>query len=95
MSKAYVLVFNENFSTRENLVEVLNKCKSVITWRYDLSNAIYIISDKEAYEISAEIEVLNPPGSSLYMLLEYNGNAQGRTSEETWHLLNNKFHLPK
>lgn len=94
MSKSYVLVFNSNFGERENLVKILDQCQTVIIWRYDLTNAIYIVSNNTAFEICEELERLNPPGNARYMLLEYNGNAQGRTSKETWHLLNNKHHKP-
>ncbi|UTZ27771.1 hypothetical protein HB761_14060 [Vibrio campbellii] len=90
MKKAYVLVYNDGLGTREQLIEALNQCRTVITWRYDMANAIYIISENTADEIAKDLETIRPPGNSRYLLLEYNGNAQGRATEETWYLLNNK-----
>ena len=92
MNKSYLLVFNNDFGDREHLVKILDQCQTVMTWRYDMTNVIYIISQNSAFEISTELEKLNPPGSSRYMVVEYNGNAQGRATDETWFLLNNKHH---
>ncbi len=94
MNKSYLLVFNSNVGNREDLVTIRDQCETVITWRYDMTNAIYLVSQNSAFEICEELERLNPPGDSRYMVLEYNGNAQGRTSEDTWFLLNNKYHKP-
>lgn len=59
-----------------------------------MTNAIYIISENSAHEIAMELESHIPPRDARYMILEYNGNAQGRVTEESWYLLNNKEFKP-
>ncbi len=94
MRKAYVLVFNTQYAPREKITEALDKCPTVLTWRYDLSNGIYIISENSAQEIANEIESHLGSGPGRYLVLEYTGNSQGRLTEESWYLLNNKYHKP-
>jgi len=94
MKKAYVWVFNTNFASRRKFVEVLDECKTVLIWRYDLSNGIYIISENSAHEIAKEIERRVGTGPGRFLLLEYTSNSQGRLTDESWHLLNNKYIKP-
>lgn len=95
MRKAYLLVFNTAYASREKLIEALDQCRTVITWRYDLSHAIYIISENSAHEIATELEMHTGTGPGRYLILEYTGNSQGRLTGESWHLLNEKYHKPK
>ncbi len=94
MRKAYLLVFNTSFADRKAIIDTLNICDTVITWRYDLSHAIYIISEYSAHDIAKELEShLGTQGR--YLVLEYTENSQGRLTGESWYLLNNKYHKPK
>lgn len=91
MAKSYLLVYSDVFSTRENLIEALNSCSTVRFWRYDMPNTFYLTSESSAFEISDELaNKINSDGK--YIVLEYNGNAQGVLTKESWYLLNNKQH---
>jgi hypothetical protein len=94
MNKSYVLVFNTAYKSQKELTEILDKCRTVITWRYDLTNAIYIISANTAFEIAVEIERFVGVNNGRYIILEYNGNSQGRLTEESWYFLNEKHVKP-
>jgi hypothetical protein len=57
-------------------------------------HAIYIISEHDANAIAKEIES-HLGNQGRFIVSEYNGNAQGRLTEESWYFLNNKQHKPK
>ena len=92
MTKSYLLVYNDEYSYRENLIEVLNKCSTIIFWRYDMQNTFYLTSENTAFEISDELSRYINSSNGKYIVLEYNGNAQGILTKESWYLLNNKRH---
>jgi hypothetical protein len=91
MSRSYLLVYNDAYSSQENMVEVLNKCPTIIFWRYDMPNVFYLTSENDAFAISNDLSrYINNNGK--YIVLEYNGNAQGSLTKESWYLLNNRRH---
>jgi len=91
MPKSYLLVYSDAYSSQEKIIEILNRSSTVIFWRYDMPNTFYLTSNCSAYDISAELSShLNSTGK--YIVLEYNGNAQGSLTDESWYLLNNKHH---
>lgn len=91
MRKSYLFVYNDTVGTREEIKNHLNTMSSVITWRFDMPNVFYIISENTADEIAEEFEKKAGTGGR-FIFLEYNGNAQGRLTGESWYLLNNKHH---
>lgn len=92
-AKAYLFIYNDIVGTREAVQAVLDNMTTVSTWRYDMPNVFYIISSSSAQELSQEFErKLSDRGR--YIFVEYSDNAQGRLTEETWYLLNNKTHKP-
>ncbi len=94
MKKSYIFFFNNVVGTRDQVKEYLNRMSTVITWRYDMTNTFYLISENTADEIAKEFEQLRGP-NGFYIVTEYNGNAQGRLTDESWYLLNNKQFRPK
>lgn len=94
MSKSYLLVYNDLVGTQDQVKEYLNRMPKVATWRYDMPNVFYIISEYSADQIAKDFESIAGT-KGRFIFLEYNGNAQGRLTGETWFLLNNKYHQPK
>ena len=66
----------------------------VYTWRYDMPNAFYIISDYSAGELAKQFESINGT-EGRFIFLEHSANSQGRLLPDSWFLLNNKYHKPK
>lgn len=91
MRKSYLFVYNDEVGTREKIKSILDQMSSVITWRFDMPNVFYIISERSVDEIAKEFETIAGT-NGLFIFLEYNGNAQGRLTGESWYLLNNKYH---
>jgi hypothetical protein len=90
MRKAYLIVFNTSFADLKAITDTLNVCHTVITWRYDLSNAIYVVSEESANAIAKELET-HLGSRGRYIVLEYTDNSQGRLTAESWYLLNKKY----
>lgn len=94
MRRAYLLVYSMTLGTREVVRKWADESNQVITWRYDLPYAIYLISEASASELAADLEsVLGPRGR--YIIIEASDNRQGRLPAESWHLLRHKRHKPK
>lgn len=93
MSKAYLFIYSDSVGAREQVVAHLNSMPSIAYWRYDMPNVFYLVSEDSADEIAKKFENLAGTGGK-FIFSEYNGNAQGRLTEESWFLLNNKYHKP-
>lgn len=94
MRKAYLFVYSDAVGTRDQVKDILNGMPEVITWRYDLPNCFYIISDNTADEISEQFRAKHGD-AGRWIFLEVTDNKQGFLLMETWYLLRNKDHLPK
>ena len=94
MRKAYLIIYNTSFADQKKITDTLDICRTVITWRYDLTNAIYIISENSANEIASELET-HLGSEGRYIVMEYSENSQGRLTGESWHLLQKKYHPPE
>lgn len=92
-AKSYLFIYNDTVGTREMVQAVFDGMPIVSTWRYDMPNVFYIVSSSTAQELFEEFE-RKLPNQGRFIFAEYNGNAQGRLTEETWYLLNNKTHKP-
>lgn len=92
-NKAYLFVYSDVVGTREEVQAALESMSTVATWRYDMPNSFYIVSSSSSQELSDEFE-RKLPNKGRYIFAEYNGNAQGRLTEESWYLLNNKTLKP-
>jgi len=94
MRKAYLFVYDDGVGTREQLKNVLNAMRRVATWRFDIPNCFYVISESSAQELYDEFVSLNG-SKGRFMFIETSTNRQGLMLSETWHLLTHKQHKPK
>jgi hypothetical protein len=93
MRHAYILVYSDILGTREEVTKCMDSISQVLTWRYDMPNSFYIISDNSADEIARAINKFT--GKTNFLVSEITSNKQGWLSEETWYLINNKTHKPE
>lgn len=91
MRKSYLFVYNDAVGTREQIIKILDQMITVFTWRYDMPNCFYVISEYSADSMASEFERIRG-GLGRFVFLEYTGNSQGRITAESWHLLNKGFH---
>lgn len=93
MRKAYILVYSDNLGSRAQVKECIDNISEVITWRYDMPNSFYLISENSADEIARAIHEYT--GKTKFLVSEITSNKQGWLSKDTWYLINNKKHRPK
>ena len=94
MRKSYFFVYNDTVGTREQMKNVIDRMSYVITWRYDMPNVFYIISEYSAGELARQFESINGT-KGFFIFQEHTYNSQGRLTGDSWHLLNNKYHKSK
>lgn len=87
MKRSYLLVYNNQLGTRDQVKEALNH-SPIITWRYDMPNSFYLISESSAREIAGYLK--DKLGSGRFIVSEIENNYWGFGSKETWHLIKNK-----
>ncbi len=93
MKKAYLLIYSSELGTREDVKSWANALP-VITWRYDLPNTFYLISEASASELyESLIAKLGKKGR--FLIIEAGENRQGLLPPNTWHLLRMKTHKPQ
>jgi hypothetical protein len=94
MRKAYLFLYDGDVGTREEMKNVLNSMDLVITWRFDIPNSFYIISESSAQELYEEFIAMNGK-KGRFMFIEAGENRQGQMMPDTWYLLTNKYHKKK
>lgn len=86
--RAYLLIYSGASITREQVKNWANSDPAVITWRYDLPNSFYLISDKNAQELSDAF--VKRIGEARFLITEVSDNRQGYLPKDTWYLFRNK-----
>jgi len=87
--KAYLLAYEDDLGTREQLKECFNTGGHVLFWRYDIQNAFYIISCSSAEDIYNHIKkYFNNAGK--FIITEISSNSYGWLTKDSWYLIENK-----
>jgi hypothetical protein len=97
MKKAYILAFSETVGKQEQVAAVLNQMSGIIsTWRYDLPNAFYLISESDAKTIATRFnELLGAKVGPRFIVSEITTNAFGWLTPESWQLIQQKEVKPQ
>lgn len=93
MRKAYLLIYGNDAGTREQVRAWADKCPLVLTWRYDLPNCFYLISEQSEQELAENFYTTFSDASCL--CIEIADHYWGRLAPETWYLIKHKYHQPK
>lgn len=93
MKKSYILIYNDTLGTREEVKKVVDDAPMIISWRYDIPHAFYLISESSAQEISNYIH--GKLGDGRLVVAEIGENYWGRTHKDTWYFIKNKKVRPK
>jgi hypothetical protein len=95
MKKSYLLAYNATVGSREEVKTVLDGCPFIETWRYDIPNTFYLVSESSAREISDYLfQGVGNKGQHVVTEIMPT-NYWGRSSNDTWHLIKNKQVKPK
>ena len=92
MRKIYLLVYSDSLGSREAIKKCLSSLESVVTWRYDMPNSFYIISEESANVISHQIREYLGFNKGRFLVTEIPENRQGWLPKPTWYFIKNKLH---
>ncbi len=93
MKKVYLLAYSDALGTREQVKDALNSMSIIETWRYDIPNMFYLVSESAASDISDAI--YTALGSGRFVISEIGANYSGRGVKDTWYFIRNKRVRPK
>ena len=94
MKQAYLFIYSDEVGTREELKVLFDSSPSISSWRYDIPNVFYLISEKDAYQLYDEFAEKKGT-NGLFLFMEYNTNSQGMLLNKTWHFLTKKEVQPE
>lgn len=89
MIKSYLLAFSDTLGTRDEVKQCLDVMSIPLTWRYDMNNAFYIVTEASAAEIADKIRE-HFKNNGLFIIAEVGGNKEGWLTKDSWYFLNDK-----
>ena len=92
MSKAYILVYDDKVGSRESVTDFLDKRPEIKTWRFDLPNTFYLISDQSAHDLAMVLQenlTMRQEGKRFIIAL-LGDDIQGWLPRETWNFINQR-----
>ena len=93
MKRSYLLIYNDALGTREQVKNAVDAAPMIITWRYDIPHAFYLVSESSAHEIADHL--YGALGDGRLVVTEIGDNYWGRTHKDTWYFIKNKKVKPK
>ena len=94
MKRSYVFVYSDEVGTREQVREFLHNLAMIETWRFELPNTFFLVSEANANEIADKILRFTGKKGS-FLITEYSPNSQGWLVQRSWTVLNKKYLPPK
>jgi hypothetical protein len=84
MRKVYLLVYSGRLGTRDHVKACLESIPEVITWRYDLPSAFYLVSEASAATLTEAIRKCALLPNPRFLLTEISPNRQGYLVKDSW-----------
>jgi len=92
MRRIFLLTYNDDLGTRDQIKEALDKNSLVLTWRYDLPHCFYLVSEVNAKKLAESIRTLLPTGR--FIVTAADDDYWGWNNDHTWYLFSNKTNKP-
>ena len=88
MKRLYILLYSDDAGTREQMRDAVDACPLIYTWRYELPNSFFIVSESNATLIAMSLRGMRPAGQII--VAEVGPDYWGYSSSATWYLFANK-----
>ena len=95
MKHSYIFAYGQKLGSYTEIRTFLDKSNIIETWRHELPNIFFIVSEESAEEISDRIRRRFKNRDLTHLVMEYTDNSQGWLSNRSWHMLDEKEKLPK
>lgn len=93
MKKSYLFVYSNAFGKRSEVTEYIKNSKNIFTWRYDLPNSFYLVSEQSAEKLREYFLDFSDKG--IFVITEFQDNYDGYLVDRSWSVINDKELLPK
>jgi hypothetical protein len=89
MNRPYLLVYSDTLGSRQEVKNYLNSMNEILTWRYDLPNSFYLVSDSNARVLAKRLREL-AGDKGRFIITEISANDRGGwLTADSWYLINN------
>ena len=89
MSKVYLLVYSNLAGSREQVKKAINDSGIIRTWRYDMPNSFYLVSESSAEKITDALH-RQLGKRARFIVSEITENRQGWLPKDTWYFIREK-----
>ena len=89
MRRVFLFVYSDKVGTREQVKAAIEVNSNVLTWRYDLPNCFYLVSEVSAQTLAESIHKQLPLG--YFVISRADDDYWGWNNKETWYLFKNKY----
>ena len=83
----YIFIYSNSLGDRDTVKAALQAMPEVLSWRYDIPNSFYLVSNSSAQELTESLIRQLSPESKRFLIMEVSNNRQGYLSKETWDFL--------
>lgn len=94
MKKAYLLVYNDIFGSRNAVRGYLDSMPEITNWRCDLPHCFYLISEASSEVLARRLRKL-AGDKGRFLITELADNKFGWLHKRTWYLIKHKQHPPE
>ena len=94
MRRSFILTYAKSLGTTEQVKEWADKSPLVITWRYEMWESIFLISEHSADKLCEDL-IKTFGRNCRFIICEYEedkGKCQGLLTPDSWHFLREKVH---
>ena len=93
MRKCYLLTHSSLVAPYQQMKKVLSSIPEVLTWRTDIPNCFYLVSEADANALVALIREKTGK-NGRFIVSEITDNRNGWLTKESWYFINNKRAKP-
>lgn len=94
MKRVYLLVHASATATHDKMKTILNSMQEIVTWRTDIANCFYIVSEESAVVLANALRK-RVGQTGRFIISEITDNRYGWLSPDSWFLIDNKHLKPK
>lgn len=95
MRRLYLMVYSDTLGTREEVKKVVDELPEVLTWRYDLPHAFYLVSESSARELASTIRSARGNKGRFVIAEIADPTTYGWLTKDSWYFIQNKKAKPK
>lgn len=88
-NRSYVLVFDDAIGTRRKVLDFLDQRPEILNWYTCMSNAVLIVSDKSADELTKLFRTFTQDRGRFLIINASDSDRNGWLPQKAWRLIRN------